>query len=907
MSSRILIVTLIFALVCAGSLPLAAAPVADDPLPPPPGQEDILTDLSQMESFWLNMYGDGEAQALTGLWPLGMEGKLLAKAQPDECYDGIGSPYPPGPPCEKGQPKVNEAYVWGITKPDHRIWFGTAANVLCWVLGNLAAITGTPQSLATNSWVCEFGDSPFSPPLPAAMGDWRPPSIYTYDTVSETLTEVTPADPRIKTTLGIRSAGNLNNVVFLGGPAFGLGINLFAFRADTGAYLGSTTLTAYNNIRKWMVVDGVLYAGVRGRVDKKGYVLRWRGDVSNPFQFEEVGVVDSDAAELASHEGRIFVSTWPDVAEGKLASLWMSPPVPPGGLTAAHRNSWTRVWRVDAYEPDPVTARTYGGGALASFDGFLYWGTMHVPTAALLIHEKAYGASATAKDLLIRALGTHRAISIFRGRNFATTPQIDLLYGNPLLPAYLDGQWKIVPNKMGAMPLFGFAGINNFFNNYTWSMTTYAGQLFVGTMDWSYLFADLLVAYMQQMGFADASTQVHDLHLPVNFFGADLVRFPFVHHPAIPVSVAGLGNFTNYGIRNLLADDVLYVGTANPMNLLTDPNDWLPEGGWELIGLTVGTPPLVGWVFLDENGNGYRENNEVPGVGAVTLKLELYGHPAETTKSHGGDGWYQFDQVLPFAPYRLTALIPPTYVPTSPTQVDIFRHPYQKLVINFGVQRARATIGDSIWYDTNANGQWDADEYGLEGVTVALLADAGGAPGAVVATTTTDVNGAYLFDYVIPGTYWVKVTDEQNVLAGHTLTTGAQSRPTPYGPIQAVHQGVYREADFGYVIVPGPNQVVISDTVWRDLNGNGLRDPGEPGLSGVRVCAQPLSYKTMYCATTNGHGLYHIIAPPGTYLIAPVKPPVGLQPTTPPGSPGFYLPHVVVGGQSYLDVDFGYR
>jgi hypothetical protein len=25
---------------------------------------------------------------------------------------------------------------------------------------------------------------------------------------------------------------------------------------------------------------------------------------------------------------------------------------------------------------------------------------------------------------------------------------------------------------------------------------------------------------------------------------------------------------------------------ANPMNLLTDPNDDLPEGGWELIELT---------------------------------------------------------------------------------------------------------------------------------------------------------------------------------------------------------------------------------------------------------------------------------------------------------------------------------
>jgi hypothetical protein len=29
---------------------------------------------------------------------------LLAKAKPDECFNGIGQPYPPGPPCATGKP-----------------------------------------------------------------------------------------------------------------------------------------------------------------------------------------------------------------------------------------------------------------------------------------------------------------------------------------------------------------------------------------------------------------------------------------------------------------------------------------------------------------------------------------------------------------------------------------------------------------------------------------------------------------------------------------------------------------------------------------------------------------------------------------------------------------------------------
>ena len=67
--------------------------------------------------------------------------------------------------------------------------------------------------------------------------------------------------------------------------------------------------------------------------------------------------------------------------------------------------------------------RTYGGGDLASFDGTLFWGTMHVPflatQAALGLAEQGVinldpaGDGLGTDDFLTTALGTHRAISIF--------------------------------------------------------------------------------------------------------------------------------------------------------------------------------------------------------------------------------------------------------------------------------------------------------------------------------------------------------------------------------------------------------------------------------------------------------------------------------------------------------------
>ena len=549
-------------------------------LVPPSPQEQLDT----LTEYWLDAYQAPEGELPT-TW---LNRELLAKAKPDECFNGIGVPYTGTvPTCELGVPKVNQAYVWGLAKPGDDLWFGTAPNTHCIVLGSFLGIT-TP--ITTESYVCEFGASQISPPLPPAAGDWRPPDLFRYDTQNKTLTEVTPLDPLVVRTGGIRSAGTLDGVVLLGGPSLLGGINLFAFDAATHAYLGSTNLPVYNNIRNWLAVDGVLYAGVRNAATGAGHVLRWRGSLADPFQFEVVGNVGSDAAELALHEGRLFVSTWPYL-QGPvpaLSGLYMSPPIPPGGLTGVDANGWQRVWQASDYEPDPVTAATYGGGALHSFDGYLYWGTMHVPFVALLAHINVYGTPGNAAGVVAAILGSHRAISIFRGRGFGTVDQeVELLYGSSTLPVYDPdflpgvGIWLPMPNNMNADPMWGGAGFDNFYNNYTWTMREYKDRLFVGTMDYSYLMEEGLPLILNLLGLPPDTP----VPLPQGIHGADLYRFPSANSPALAESLNGVDNPSTYGVRTMVSDDALYLGMANPMNLLTDPFDDKPEGGWELLRL----------------------------------------------------------------------------------------------------------------------------------------------------------------------------------------------------------------------------------------------------------------------------------------------------------------------------------
>ena len=577
-------VALCSGVVLAGGVPAATASGGDT--------SSDSKQVTMLESYWKGKSTPATTTKSTA--PL-LKSKLLAKGEPDECFAGVGEPYPQGTRDDEGnlvcpegsQPKVNQAYVWGLAKAGDDLWFGTGPNIHCLVLSSYLQTTAANQ---TDSWVCEGEESSYRTSwtpgytLPAALGDFRPPDLFMYDQsmkklVNKAVLLDAPGTARLHSTLGIRSGGATDDRVFLAGPSITGGLNVFVFGVD-GTYVGSENLAGYSNIRKWVAVKGELYTGVRA--GNGGQVLRYTGSTpEDPFQYEVVGTLTSEPAELAAHEGRLFASTWP---AAEMASLWMSPLIGNDRkLTTADDAKWRNVWNAGQYEPDPVTAATYGGGALVSSGGKLYWGTMHVPMTAALAHAAKYGESADTAGVLANVLGSHRAISIFRAEGFATgTPTVKLLYGAQTLPVYDGTSWTLKPNNMGgAKPIYGPPGFGNTFNNYTWTMGVYRGSVYVGTMDWSYLLHEGLATAFPQLGLPEGTT----LPLTGSKFGADLWRFGPKGGPAVPESLDGVGNYANYGIRTMVSDDALYLGSANPMNLMTDLSDDKPEGGWELLRL----------------------------------------------------------------------------------------------------------------------------------------------------------------------------------------------------------------------------------------------------------------------------------------------------------------------------------
>lgn len=414
-----------------------------------------------------------------------LQNKLLAKAQPDECFVSLASPQNlplSANPCTNPGTikKVDQAYAWGLTKIDSskRVWFGTAANVECLVL---QLYLGLDTPMQTPSYACEFSQSQFAKnyfaalgqPVPANFpGDWRPPKLYYYDysaagqLVDVGVTMDAASQRLLASTLGIRSAGSglpqagggfggssaTTGVIFFAGPSLdGRAINVFAFK-DTGQFIASTRMPVYNDIRQWIVANNTLYTGVRDTATGGGVILKWVGDATpaNVFNFAPVGQTDAEVAYFTATTGpnaRLYVTTWgginvlglgntsrsakmtagelADVPALPMSGVWASPVLPAnGGLpTPVNGTSWTKIWDVSNYEVDPNVAATLFGGAIGTLNNQVYWGLMQVPfTGVEVLMNRCPGAISGATDALKAIAYTTRPIPIFRADGSGATP-----------------------------------------------------------------------------------------------------------------------------------------------------------------------------------------------------------------------------------------------------------------------------------------------------------------------------------------------------------------------------------------------------------------------------------------------------------------------------------------------------
>lgn len=230
---------------------------------------------------------------------------------------------------------------------------------------------------------------------------------------------------------------------------------------------------------------------------------------------------------------------------------------------------------------------------------------------------------------------------------------------------------------------------------------------------------------------------------------------------------------------------------------------------------------LYGNVWHDNDGDATRDSNDGD-LSGFTVTLSGAGSGTTTTDANGN---YSFSG-LAAGSYTIT-ITPPTllnnvWTETHETTGGTTNLNNQIPVTlaageisgshDFGYTLASTSdIGDTVYYDFDADGVQDANEIGISGVTVRLYKDVDrdgfidDGVDDLLATDVTDASGKYLFTNLAAGSYVVKVD-----------TTTLPSNVTATGD-------------------PDVNAATIGDLIYLDANADGTKQSTEDGIPGVVV------------------------------------------------------------------------
>lgn len=294
---------------------------------------------------------------------------------------------------------------------------------------------------------------------------------------------------------------------------------------------------------------------------------------------------------------------------------------------------------------------------------------------------------------------------------------------------------------------------------------------------------------------------------------------------------------------------------------------------------------LTGRVWVDRDGDGIEEVGEAPRAGITVNLLNANGTATGRTTTTDAGGQYLFEDLITGF-YRVQVVAPAGERLTLPDQgldntVDSDALPATGITEAVQVLPAQVTrdldaglyipasLGDRVFLDRDADGVQDAGEPGLAGVTVKLL----DGNGVVLRTTQTDAGGLYDFAGLAPGRYGVQVVAPATyeVSPRDAGPDDADSDAMPDGTIQPVmlFSGDARtDLDAGLF-----QRVSIGDRVWRDLNANGVQEPGEPGARGITVRLLDAGGTVIATTVTALNGAYAFDNQlPGSYSVQFVAP-----------------------------------
>ena len=282
---------------------------------------------------------------------------------------------------------------------------------------------------------------------------------------------------------------------------------------------------------------------------------------------------------------------------------------------------------------------------------------------------------------------------------------------------------------------------------------------------------------------------------------------------------------------------------------------------------------LSGTVYRDDSRNGDQDGTE-PGYSGVTVQLlDASGNVVATTTTDA-NGTYSFSK-LPDGTYSVKVVKDGELADTEQTEdpdatkdnasepVTLGEDNPSKGHIDFGYVPDYSIHG-LVYRDGDRNETHGAGEKGYANQTVELRDK----DSKVVATTTTDANGAYSFSKLPAGDYTVKVVKD-GALTDLDQTEDPDSTKDSASGVISLSNDHRTETDvnFGYIANNS-----INGAIYRDGDRDGRKGGTEGRYSGVTVQLLDKDGKVIATTTTDKDGKYsfeHL--PDGTYSVKVVK------------------------------------
>ena len=282
---------------------------------------------------------------------------------------------------------------------------------------------------------------------------------------------------------------------------------------------------------------------------------------------------------------------------------------------------------------------------------------------------------------------------------------------------------------------------------------------------------------------------------------------------------------------------------------------------------------LSGTVYRDDSRNGDQDGTE-PGYSGVTVQLlDASGNVVATTTTDA-NGTYSFSK-LPDGTYSVKVVKDGELADTEQTEdpdatkdnasepVTLGEDNPTKDHIDFGYVPDYSIHG-LVYRDGDRNETHGAGEKGYANQTVELRDK----DGKVVATTTTDANGAYSFSKLPAGDYTVKVVKDGALTDLDQTEDPDSTKDSASGVISLSNDHRTRtDVNFGYIANNS-----INGTIYRDGDRDGRKGDTEGRYSGVTVQLLDKDGKVIATTTTDKDGKYsfeHL--PDGTYSVKVVK------------------------------------